>query len=294
MPSGSRVSCRSRSAATMSKWGPWPSAPADPDIGIWTWRVRGRILLAHTTEFDPDTTLYERGIDWAPYVSEGEFLAFSNMPAGSVLNWIRSLAFQRANWETVAREAEEAGVGAGGVRFFPSLIEGMGPYGLQNLPGSIIGIQTLTKRGALVRAAIEALCIQVRLQLKLLEEMTGEPCEVLRVVGGGHKNDLWLQTKANVLGRPVEIVDTSEATLLGAALLGGVGAGFYPSIAEAQDAVRLNIHTIEPEMDRHEDYLSVVESYGKIPIGAGTAVPALTRRLYSPSQTEDDHRHLGG
>jgi L-fuculokinase len=226
-----------------------------------TWEI----LLAHTTEFCPENVLYERGIDWAPYVNEGEFLAFSNMPAGSVLNWVRSVAFQRASWETVAREAEQAGVGANGIRFFPSLIEGMGPYGLQNLPGSLIGIRTLTKRGELIRSAIEALCIQVGNQLKLLEEMTGQPCEVLRVVGGGHKNDLWLQTKANVLGRPVEIVDISEATLLGAALLGGVGAGFYPSIPEAQDAVRFNIQTIEPDMPCHDEYLSIVESYNRIP-----------------------------
>lgn len=231
-----------------------------------TWEI----LLAHTNEFKPEKILYQRGIDWAPNVEEGSFVAFSNMPAGSVLNWIRDIAYPRSNWDTIAREADEVGLGAGGVRFFPALIEGTGPYGLQKLPSAIIGVRTVTRRGDLARAAIEALSIQVANQIKLLEDLTGEPCSVLRVVGGGHKNDLWLRTKAHVLGRPVEIVDISEAVLLGAALLGGVAAGHFGSIPEAQSVVSLGIQTIEPDMDLHAQYRDLAESYRKIPAALST------------------------
>jgi sugar (pentulose or hexulose) kinase len=233
-----------------------------------TWEI----LLVHTDQFKPEKVLYQRAIDWAPNVEEGSFVAFSNMPAGSVLNWLRDLAYPRAKWETIAREADASGIGAGGVRFFPALIEGMGPYGLQNLPSAIIGVRTVTRRGDLARAAIEALSIQVANQIHLLEDLTGEPCNVLRVVGGGHKNDVWLRTKAHVLGRPVEIVDTSEAVLLGAALLGGVAAGHFDSTSEAQRAATLGIQTIEPDMAIHAQYQDLVESYGRIP----EALQALT------------------
>jgi xylulokinase len=45
----------------------------------------------------------------------------------------------------------------------------------------------------------------------------------------------WLQIKADVTGRPLHAAAQTEATLLGAAILAGMGAGVYggPSIAEA-------------------------------------------------------------
>jgi hypothetical protein len=69
----------------------------------------------------------------------------------------------------------------------------------------------------------------------------------LRVLGGGQRNDFWLQLKADITGLPVEAVETEELTLLGAALLGGVGAGAYRSLAEARQAVRHQVRVFEPE-----------------------------------------------
>jgi sugar (pentulose or hexulose) kinase len=109
------------------------------------------------------------------------------------------------------------------------------------------------------------LSIQVANQISLLEDLTGQRCDSLRVVGGGHRNDLWLRTKANVLGRPVETVDVSEAVLLGAALLGGVAAAHFASTREAQAAVSFGVHAIDPDLDLHAQYLSISESYSKIP-----------------------------
>lgn len=63
-----------------------------------------------------------------------------------------------------------------------------------------------------------------------------------------------MQLKADVTGRPVEAVETDELTLLGAALLGGVGAGVYASLEEAQRAPRHDLRTFEPNPERTELY----------------------------------------
>ena len=49
----------------------------------------------------------------------------------------------------------------------------------------------------------------------------------VRIVGGGARDDLWAAIKASVLGRPVRRVLTEEATAVGAAMVAGVGAGFF-------------------------------------------------------------------
>lgn len=48
------------------------------------------------------------------------------------------------------------------------------------------------------------------------------------VTGGGAYNELMMQIKASILNQTLNVVSVKEATALGAAVLGGVGAGVYP------------------------------------------------------------------
>lgn len=217
-----------------------------------TWEM----LIVLTGEFAPTRLQFERGIDWERHVSPGVYLCQSLMPAGSVLAWIRDLAYRELDdpWGALVSDAIAAGPGAGGVTFLPSFVPGMGPSGSTGAAGAILGLRTTTTRGQIVRAAFESLCYQLRAQIEVLERSTRRSCATLRVLGGGRRNDFWLQLKADVTGRPVEAVETDELTLLGAALLGGVGSGVYASLEEAQRATRHHLRTFEPDPDRTELY----------------------------------------
>jgi glycerol kinase len=56
--------------------------------------------------------------------------------------------------------------------------------------------------------------------------------EVLRVDGGACENDFLMQFQADILGIPVERPPVLEATATGAALLAGLGVGFWSDRAE--------------------------------------------------------------
>ena len=55
----------------------------------------------------------------------------------------------------------------------------------------------------------------------------------VRVSGGGAKSPLWRQILADVLNAELVTINTTEGAAYGAALLAGVGAGVYGSVAEA-------------------------------------------------------------
>ena len=55
--------------------------------------------------------------------------------------------------------------------------------------------------------------------------------------GGGARSPLWRQIQADVYGQTVETVQAEEGAAYGAALLAGVGAGVWPSVDAACDAV---------------------------------------------------------
>jgi xylulokinase len=52
-------------------------------------------------------------------------------------------------------------------------------------------------------------------------------------MGGGTKNRFWVQSKADILGRPLEVVTTPDVTPRGAAMIAGVGVGVFRDFGDA-------------------------------------------------------------
>src|SRR5262249_25687453 len=68
-------------------------------------------------------------------------------------------------------------------------------------------------------------------------------------IGGSTRNHLLMRIKAAVLNLPITIAAVAEATSLGAAILGGLGAGVYPDVPSALKQLH-QVHTrIEPIPD---------------------------------------------
>lgn len=59
----------------------------------------------------------------------------------------------------------------------------------------------------------------------MLEKIGHFKASELLLVGGGSRNTLWNQIKANMLDIPVKVLDDAETTVAGAALFGWYGVG---------------------------------------------------------------------
>jgi glycerol kinase len=69
---------------------------------------------------------------------------------------------------------------------------------------------------------------------------SGQQFTELRVDGGASSNDLLCRFQADVLGVPVVRPRQTETTVLGVALLAGLGAGVWDSLADLDDVWRLD------------------------------------------------------
>jgi xylulokinase len=63
------------------------------------------------------------------------------------------------------------------------------------------------------------------------------PPSQIRASGGGIASPLWRQILADVLGAEIATVNTTEGAAYGAGILAAVGAGWYPSVAAACEAL---------------------------------------------------------
>lgn len=88
-------------------------------------------------------------------------------------------------------------------------------------------------RGALVRCCLESLALKYRSVLEDLETLTGNPIEVVRIVGGGSQNTLLCQYTANACRRPV-VAGPVEATALGNVMVQALARGLLPDLEHAR------------------------------------------------------------
>jgi xylulokinase len=136
------------------------------------------------------------------------------------------------------------------------------PYFDAQTPGAILGLRLATTRGQVLRALIEGVAMEMRLNLQILQE-SGLAVRQLRAIGGGAKSPALVQLKADVLGRPITTLAVTEAGCLGVAMLAcSADSGVSP-----RELVKTWVQTgpaIEPDARRAARYDERFAAYREV------------------------------
>ena len=202
----------------------------------------------------------EPGIVSFPPVEGLRVHAGPTQAGGSALEWIARVTAASVP-ETLA-SAESADGAPQDIVFLPHLAGERAPYWNPDARGVFLGLTTSADAGQLVLAVLEGVAHAVRMILEGCERAGKLEVGHLRLAGGGSRSSLWNQLKADVTGRPVDVLAERDAGVLGSVLMGQVAAGLAPDLrALAEERVRV-VQTIEPRADRrrradmhHEVYM---------------------------------------
>jgi len=163
------------------------------------------------------------------------------------IDWFRSVCAGDVDYATLAAEAEATPPGASGVRFQPHLRLPHSPSNDPKSRGAFIGLSTDVTRGAMFRAVLEGLAFEARAALDPLLAHAGiDELSHIYALGGGTRSRLLMEIKATVLNRTIHIAGVEEATALGAALLGGIGAGIFSDVSDALSGLQRKLTPVEP------------------------------------------------
>jgi xylulokinase len=166
-------------------------------------------------------------------------------------------------YEMLNRQVARTPVGSRGLVYVPYLAGASAPNWDPYAKGSFIGLTLAHDYGCMARAVMEGISLETREVLESFEGLGLELKEV-RITGGGTKSDLWNQMQADIYGKPVSKLANGEATVLGAAILGGVGAGVFTSIEEGvAQMVRIEAQ-YQPNMKANSAYNEIYAIYRNI------------------------------
>jgi xylulokinase len=174
--------------------------------------------------------------------------------AGLSLQWLRDTFFKDCanasnnGYEQMAHEAEAVAPGADGLLWAPYLMGERTPHLDPSVRGALVGLTASHGRGHVTRAVLEGVAFSLKDAFTIFDEMR-VPVTRVRLGGGGARSPLWRRVQAEVYGREVEIAEAEEGAAYGAAILAGVGAGFWPSVESACDSVVRIASRVEPDAD---------------------------------------------
>jgi xylulokinase len=201
-----------------------------------------------------------QGYTQGAHVVGGGYYAFAGQyTSGASIEWLRDVLGTGDDplaYDALIAGAASVPVGSLGVVFLPHLRLANPPYDDPRSRGALVGLTTDAHRDVIVRAVLEGLALESRSTLEPLlryQQVTTPRSAV--AIGGGTRNPLLMQIKAAVANLEHDVVEAEEATALGAALLGGLGAGIYTDVDDAVGAMRYGRRTIAPtpeDVDRYE------------------------------------------
>lgn len=227
------------------------------------------VLLMSTDEpvIEPRMTMMYHAIP-------GQHLLLGTMVStGASLKWFRDQlggaermvaeSLGQDTFSLLCREAGRASQGSGGVVFLPYMFGERSPIWDTNARGVFFGVSLNSSRGDIIRSILEGTSFGLRHNVDVATE-TGVYVHELRSVGGGARDDLWCQIKADVLGIPVLQMSSSLGAPLGDAALVATACGFSETAADYLERSVIITKRFEPDQRRHRNYDAMYRLYRQL------------------------------
>lgn len=207
------------------------------------------------------------------HVAPGMYAAWGGAPAGESLEWYRAQLApvtggegngEPASWDQLIAMLDQTQPGAAGVMFLPHISAAGCPIDDPKSLGAFVGVSNSATRADFFRAVIEGIGYQFLHIMRSLETALDSRFDRIIVGGGATRNTFWVQTKADMLGRPLEVAELEDLSPLGVAMLAGLGLGMYRDLDEAVERVGRPGRIFQPRAELTTLYHDLFETYCKL------------------------------
>jgi xylulokinase len=191
---------------------------------------------------------------------------------GGLLRWFRNefgfIEVQEAikkgvsAYKIMDSEAELVKPGSEGLIVIPYFL-GERVIGLPSSRGIIFGLTMAHKRAHLIRALMEGVTLALMRTVEITEEL-GVKSTAFRLIGGGAVSPVWRRIKADIYGKPTQVLNTYHGGVLGAAVLAMAGTETRKDISKVIDEMVHVKETCEPNYENHRVYAKLYEISKKL------------------------------
>jgi gluconokinase len=177
---------------------------------------------------------------------------------GNLHRWIRTTLLNEFDAQSIEDELDGLEPDGHGLTVLPFWSGERSTGWHEHARGTIHGLSPATQPIEILRAAMEAVAYRFALIAHALRAVAPNAS----FIASGYalcSSPVWVQILADVLGSPIQLSQSDEASTRGAALLALEAAGKIQSIDRPSATVATKAMVFEPDMTRHEKYRNGLE-----------------------------------
>ena len=177
---------------------------------------------------------------YAPWLFPGQHASMAGLAtSGTLTHWFREHFAKDLNLDSsfgeLSEEAKQSVPGSNGIVFLPYFSGERTPIHDPDAKGLIFGLRVDHTRGDLYRALIEGIAFGTRHVVDTFVECSTQTNRLF-AVGGGTKNELWIQTTSDITGLDQIVREKTVGASYGDAFLAALAVG----IVEPRDIGKWN------------------------------------------------------
>lgn len=201
------------------------------------------------------------------YFNHGEENAYYTMgvtlAAGYSLSWFKDTFAKEEAFDQLLAGVDEVPAGSNGLLFTPYLVGERTPHADSAIRGSFIGVDAAHERKHFARAVLEGITFSLNESIEIFRS-SGKTIDSIISIGGGAKNETWLQMQADIFNAKIEKLTSEQGPGMGAAMLAAYGCGWYPSLKECAEVLIQVAKTYDPIEENVLAYQKLFKIYQQV------------------------------
>lgn len=207
---------------------------------------------------------YNGKVHYFNHVIEDAFYSMGvTLSAGHSLSWYKNQFMGEESFESIMGKIKNIPLGSQGILYAPYLVGERTPYADATIRGSFIGIDAAHTKYHLFHAVMEGIVFSLRDSLEIFKA-SGQQITEIFAIGGGSKNDYWLQMQADIFNAQIFQLENEQGPGIGACLIAAVGTNIFPSFEHAVSKVIHVEKIFIPNKERVEQYNKLYTIYKQL------------------------------
>jgi xylulokinase len=219
------------------------------------------VVLAYEQRNDLD---FEGKVHYFNHSEENAYYTMGvTLAAGYSLSWFKDTFAKEEAFELFLEGVDEVHAGSNGLLFTPYIVGERTPHADSAIRGSFIGVDAAHERKHFARAVLEGITFSLNESIEIFRS-SGKKIDSIISIGGGAKNETWLQMQADIFDAKIEKLTSEQGPGMGAAMLAAYGCGWYPSLKECAQTFIQTAKTYYPISENVEAYKKLFTIYQQV------------------------------
>lgn len=219
------------------------------------------VVLSYEERNDLD---FEGQVHYFNHSEENAYYTMGvTLAAGYSLSWFKDTFAKQEAFDQFLEGVDDVPAGSNGLLFTPYIMGERTPHADSNIRGSFIGIDAAHERKHFARAVLEGITFSLNESIEIFRS-SGKTIDSIISIGGGAKNETWLQMQADIFNAKIEKLTSEQGPGMGAAMLAAYGCGWYPSLKECAQVFIQTAKTYYPIPENVEVYKKLITIYQQV------------------------------